>query len=208
MFTNVFFACCVVSDDPGDVESYLVGDIGASFADITIHLAHDADVLIAVQQRELLVLGAAAATGDGLVGFQTGIGEHHNQTLGVLVMGRNSHMLLGDQLGELGRRTRLGPCRETVRHLEMQSGAGGVRGEVGGLAQQLAQPDFELANLKAKSPPYSLEAMTGVWSPTRSNCGDKMSEHVQTLQGMAGRKPILGHNGDWDLLARFLLPAA
>lgn len=198
----------MVSDDPGDVESYLVGDIGASFADITIHLAHDADVLIAVQQRELLVLGAAAATGDGLVGFQTGIGEHHNQALGVLVMGRNSHMLLGDQLGELGRRTRLGPCRETVRHLEMQSGAGGVRGEVGGLAQQLAQPDFELANLKAKSPPLLVGGHDWCLVP---NAVQLRRQNVRTCADSArdgGKKPILGHNGDWDLLARFLLPAA
>lgn len=99
------------SDDPGDVESYLVSDIGASFADITVHLAHDADVLIAVQQRELLILGATTATGDSLVGFQTGIGEHHDQALGVLVMRRNGHMLLRDELRELRRRTRLGPCR-------------------------------------------------------------------------------------------------
>ena len=89
----------------GDVESYLVGDIWASFADITVHLAHDTDVLITVQQRKLLILGSTTAAGDRLVGLQTGIGENHNQTLSVLVMGWNRNMLLRNKLGEFWRRT-------------------------------------------------------------------------------------------------------
>jgi hypothetical protein len=93
----------------GDVESYLVSNIRASFADITVHLAHDTNVLIAVQQRELLILGATTAAGNRLVGLQTGIGEDHDQTLSVLVMGWNRSMLLSNELRQLWRRTGLGP---------------------------------------------------------------------------------------------------
>jgi hypothetical protein len=95
----------------GDVESYLVGDIRASFTDITVHLAHDTNVLIAVQQRELLILGSTTAAGDRLVGLQTGIGENHNQALGILVMGWDRHVLFGNKLRKLWRRARLGSWR-------------------------------------------------------------------------------------------------
>jgi hypothetical protein len=86
-----------------------VGDIGSSLADITVHLAHDTDVLVTVQQRVLLIL--ATTTGGRPVGFQTGVGEDDDQTLGVLVVCWNGDMLLRNELRQLGRGARLGPWR-------------------------------------------------------------------------------------------------
>ncbi len=54
----------------------LVGNIGSGIADVTVHLPHYANMLIAVEQR-VLVLALAArpvATIGGLVCFETGIG--------------------------------------------------------------------------------------------------------------------------------------
>ena len=91
--------------------SNLVGDIGSGITDIATHLAHDADVLITVQQRVLLLAlcaGSAISTiEDGLVGFETGVGEDDDQALGVFVGGWNGDMLLCDELGKGWRRERL-----------------------------------------------------------------------------------------------------
>lgn len=98
--------------------TYLVSDIGTSLADIPVHLAHDTNVLVAVQQRVLLILRSGAATG-GPVGLQTGIGENDDQTLGVLVMRGNWDMLLCNELRQLGRGARLGPWwQSAVSHVQ------------------------------------------------------------------------------------------
>jgi len=83
-------------------------NIRSSLANVTVHLAHDTDVLITVQQRVLLVATGTAASAGSPVGLQAGIGENNNQTLGVLVMGRDGNVLLSDQLGQFGWRAGLG----------------------------------------------------------------------------------------------------
>lgn len=94
-----------------------MGDVRTGVADISVHLPHDADMLVAVEQRILLIAAGTAATAvDGAIGLQTGIGQDDNQTLGVLVVGGNGNMLLGDQLGEFRWRTRLGPWERIVSH--------------------------------------------------------------------------------------------
>lgn len=87
---------------------YLVSNIRTSFTNIAVHLAHDTDVLVAVQQRVLLILGPSTATG-GPVSLETGIGENDDQTLSVLVMGGNGNMLLRNELRQLRWGARLGP---------------------------------------------------------------------------------------------------
>ena len=91
--------------------SNLVGDIGSGITDIATHLAHDADVLITVQQRVLLLAlcagSAIAASEDSLVGLEAGIGEDDDQAFGVLVGRGDGDMLLGDKLREGWRWERL-----------------------------------------------------------------------------------------------------
>jgi hypothetical protein len=90
---------------------YLVGDIGAGLADVAAHLAHDADVVVAVEQVEL-VLAAGAAAADavrGLVRLEGGAAQHDDHALRVFVAARDGLVLLGDELGQVGRGQRLRP---------------------------------------------------------------------------------------------------
>lgn len=55
-----------------------MGDVRARVADVAVHFAHDANVLIAIQQRVFVFTmnaGTAAATMRGLVCFEAGIGQ-------------------------------------------------------------------------------------------------------------------------------------
>ena len=90
-----------------------MGDIRPGLTDIAIHLAHDANMLVTVQQGILLIATRSRASpkGRGPIGFQTGIAQDDNQAFGVLVMGGDRDMLFRDELRQFGRRTRLGPCR-------------------------------------------------------------------------------------------------
>ena len=100
-------------------EETLVGDIGACVGDVAVHLAHDSDVLVAVEERVLVILHAIAATVCGLVGLEAGVGEDDDQALGVLVVGCDGYVLLGDELWE-GRRWKrlcLGACSSSGRRL-------------------------------------------------------------------------------------------
>lgn len=103
--------------------SNLVGDVGASVTDVSVHLAHDTNVLIAVEERVLFLslhAHAAGAAVGRLVGLEAGVGEHHDEPLGVLVGRWDGHVLLGDELGQCRRRERLGACHGyvVVRHVE------------------------------------------------------------------------------------------
>ena len=88
-----------------------MGDIRPGITDIPIHFSHDADMLVRVEEGELLIAagGSGTATVSSAVGLQTGIGENDDETLGVLVVSRDGHVLLCDELGKLRRGTRLGP---------------------------------------------------------------------------------------------------
>ena len=98
-----------------------MGDIGACVGDVAVHLAHDADVLVAVEERVLVILHAITATVCGLVGLEAGVGEDNDQALGVLVVGCDGYMLLRDELweGRWWKRLCLGACssgRRLVSH--------------------------------------------------------------------------------------------
>lgn len=88
-----------------------MGDVGAGLADVAAHLAHDADVIIAVEQVELVFAAGATSAGAvrGLVRLKGGAAQHDNQTLRVLVAARDGLVLLGDKLGQVGRGERLRP---------------------------------------------------------------------------------------------------
>lgn len=88
---------------------YLMGDVGTGLADVTSHLAHDADVIVAVQQIELVLAttGTAADAMRGLVGLKGGGAQNDDEALRVLVAARDGLMLFGHQLGEVRRRKRL-----------------------------------------------------------------------------------------------------
>lgn len=99
-----------------------MGNIGAGVANIPVHLAHDANVLVAVEKRVLVLSldsGAADAAMRRLVGFEAGIRKDDDESLGVLVGRRNRHVLLSHELRQRRRRQRLGPCHGGVgvRHL-------------------------------------------------------------------------------------------
>lgn len=81
---------------------YLVGDVWSRIANVASHLAHDTDVFVAVEQR-VLVIAARARTRGCTVRLETGIREHDNQPLGVLVGVWDWGVLLRYQLWQLGR---------------------------------------------------------------------------------------------------------
>lgn len=76
-------------------QSYLVRNVGPRIANVTVHLAHDANVFVAVQQRVLFLLAARRGTGPARSGdtaaagylerLEAGVGEDDNQPLGALV---------------------------------------------------------------------------------------------------------------------------
>lgn len=85
-------------------------DIRPGLTNVPVHLAHDTNMLITVQQRVLFVpTRTAASTVGGPVSLQAGIGENNNQALGVLVMRGDGSMLLSDELRQLRRRAGLSP---------------------------------------------------------------------------------------------------
>lgn len=90
-----------------------MSDVGPGIADVPIHLSHDANVLVAVQQRVLLVSDGAHSAGGvrGLVRLEARIGQDHDEALGVLVIWRDGNMLLCNQLRQGRRWQRLCPCR-------------------------------------------------------------------------------------------------
>ena len=96
-----------------------MGDVGTSITNVPIHLAHDTDVLITVEQRVLVLTVAAGASVRSLVRLKTGIGQDDDQTLRVLVCGRDGSALLGNQLRQRGGRERL--CAYIFRHVNDDS---------------------------------------------------------------------------------------
>lgn len=85
--------------EKGTGTTHLMSDVRSCIADVSIHLPHDADMLVAVEQRVLFVLDHATTTAvRGFVGFETRIGEHDNQPLRVFVTGCDDRVLFGDEL--------------------------------------------------------------------------------------------------------------
>jgi hypothetical protein len=89
--------------------SNLMSNIRSCVTDVTIHFAHNTDVLVTVQQRVFLLALTAwsVATKAGLVCLEAGIGEDDDQSLRVLVGRWDGDVLFGDELWECWRRKRL-----------------------------------------------------------------------------------------------------
>lgn len=170
--------------------SYLVGDIRSGVADVSVHLPHDADVLVAVEQGVLLVAAGIAATAvDGAVGLQTGIGEDDDQTLGVLVIGGDGDMLLGDKLGEFGRRTRLGPWRVRVSHWRREGSTGGNATET------FWRREEEEGGVRGEAGKNGREEYEGAWRRAYSRAfsclgfgWDPWWQYYIELEGVAGMR--------------------
>ena len=100
----------------------MVCDVWPSFADVATHLAHYADVIVAVEKVVLVFARArtpARAMGC-LVCLESRIAKDDDQPLCVLVISGNRDMLLGDQSGQLWRRHRL--CSYTrYRHVSPEA---------------------------------------------------------------------------------------
>lgn len=89
-----------------------MGDVGAGITNVPVHLSHDTNVLVAVEQRVLILAvhpGAAGTAVGGLVRLETGIGQDYDESLRVFVGGGDGCVLLRNQLRQRGRRKRLRP---------------------------------------------------------------------------------------------------
>lgn len=91
------------------IEANLMSDIWASVTDVSIHFAHNSNMLITVQQRVFPFVShmTCPARVGSFVCFEACIREDNNQSLGVLVGGRYRDMLLSVKFWKLWGRTRL-----------------------------------------------------------------------------------------------------
>lgn len=86
-------------------------DVGSRITNVAVHLAHNTDVLIAVQEGVFLIaLAGSAVAVRGFVGLETRVGEHDDEAFAVLVRRGNRSMLLRNELRELWWGERLGSC--------------------------------------------------------------------------------------------------
>lgn len=88
--------------------THLVCNVGSRITDVAVHLAHNSDMLVAVQKGILLLAlhshTVSTASMGSLVGLETGIGEDNDKPWAILIAVSNWNMLLCDKLGEGGRR--------------------------------------------------------------------------------------------------------
>jgi hypothetical protein len=77
--------------------SNLVCDVRARVADVPVHLAHDADMLVAVEKRILLLSGKAVAAiaAYSFVCLKTRVAKHDNETFRAMVTLRDRQTLFG-----------------------------------------------------------------------------------------------------------------
>ena len=124
--------CFVLVEDVPNESPYLMCDVGSGVADVAVHLPHDPDVLVTIQQRVLFVLFGASSSVRSLVGFQASMRQDDNKALGVLVGSRYRNHLLCDELRQFRWGARLSACTiEYVRNIswtclpQLNKGCGG-----------------------------------------------------------------------------------
>lgn len=77
-----------------------MGNVWARVANVPIHLAHDAYMLVTVKKRVLLVLDSSTPASMGcFICLQACIRQYNYQALRVLIVGRDRNVLLCNQLG-------------------------------------------------------------------------------------------------------------
>ena len=73
--------------------------VWTSIADVSVHLPHHANVLVAIEQGIFLVPAPSTSRSmRSLVCFETGVGENYDQSLSILVRRRNGRVLLRDEV--------------------------------------------------------------------------------------------------------------
>jgi len=82
----------------------LMRNVRSSITNVSVHLPHHANMLIAVQQRILVILHAIATIMHSLVRLKASVRQYDYKSLRVVVTTQNDMMLLSDQLREAGRR--------------------------------------------------------------------------------------------------------
>lgn len=99
--------------------SDLVCDIWPGVTDVPVHLPHDANMFIAVEERIFFFAldAIAASTSMGcLVSLETCVRKHNDQSLAVLVGGSDRYVLFRNELRKRGGRERLRACG-IMRHV-------------------------------------------------------------------------------------------
>ena len=96
--------------------AHLVSNIRPSFANVSAHLSHDSNMLVAVQQGVLVVSSRSSGgtVGGDLERFKASIGKDDDEALRVLVCGGDDRGLLCNQLGQFWRWLRLCPLRRAA----------------------------------------------------------------------------------------------
>lgn len=81
------------------MKANLMGNVRPCVTNISIHLPHNSYMLVAIQERVFLVSQITSPTAMRcFVCLKTRIGQNHNQSLRVLIVGRYWDVLLGDKL--------------------------------------------------------------------------------------------------------------
>ena len=77
-----------------------MSNVGSRFADIPIHLPHDGNMFVTVQQGIFFISAIPSLTPSPCVGhfvrLEGGIGQHDNEPLSILVTDWDRDMLFGD----------------------------------------------------------------------------------------------------------------
>jgi hypothetical protein len=74
-----------------------VCDIWPCITNIAVRLSHDTNMFVGIEESVFLVATASRLSrAHSLEGLETGIGENHDEPLGVLVGRGDGHMLLGN----------------------------------------------------------------------------------------------------------------
>jgi hypothetical protein len=84
-----------------------MSNVGTSLADVSAHLPHDANVLVAIQEGILFILGATTTPSPrvrGPIRLEACIGENNDESLSVFVGGGNGNVLLSNELRQGWRR--------------------------------------------------------------------------------------------------------
>jgi hypothetical protein len=90
-----------------------MGYVWPCLTDIAAHFSHYTNVVVAIEEVVLVFTRSRASTRAvrGLVSLESGIAQHYDETLGVLVICGDRSVLLRDKLRELWWRHRLSSCR-------------------------------------------------------------------------------------------------
>ena len=82
--------------------AHLMCDVWPRVTDVSVHLAHDPNMFVAVQEGVLFVSHIAhAAAIRCSICFQARVGEYHYKSLSVFIVRRYGDVLFGNQLWKL-----------------------------------------------------------------------------------------------------------